>query len=152
MSPLRRRRERADGVGLDHDPRRIAEAGFQEFLAAELREGDVGGDFVAIRAEEAVDHEHRGNGERSGQRAAVAAVDDAAERRAAEAVLADAAVPVEVGVDADEAVVVEGLHDRHPLPRGRPVDGRRDERKRVVAVDHVGSVLADERGDLAVGR
>ena len=97
-----------------------------------------------------MDDEHRGDGEGGGEGIAVAAVDHAAEGRAAKAVFADAAVPVEVGVDADEAVVVEGLHDRHPLPRGRPVDGRRDERKRVVAVDDVWLLTLDDLGDLAI--
>ena len=46
---------------------------------------------------------------------------------------------------------MERLHDRHALLRRRPVDGRGDERERVVAVDDVGSVLADEHGDLTVG-
>lgn len=98
-----------------------------------------------------MDDEHRGNGERGRQRVAVATMEDATERRVSDTGLTDATVAVEIGIDAEKTIVVEGLHDGNALPRGSPVDRRRDERKGIVAVDDVGVVFVDEGGDFAIG-
>ena len=132
-----------DGIGFDDDFGGGAEFGLEEFVASKFGEGDVGGDFVAVGAEEAVDDEHGGNGEGGGKRIAITAVDDAADGGATEAVFADFVVAVEVRVDADEAIVVEGLDDGDTLLCGCPVDGGRDEGEGVVAVDDVGFFVLD---------
>ena len=139
-----------EGVGL-HGYLAGGQAGLHELRFREVGEGDVARHLAAVGAEKTMDEEHRGGGERLRARATVATAADSPPRRAAEAVLADMALAEEVAVQAREAVVVESLHDGHALARGRPVDRRRDQRKRVVAVDDVRLLRSDDRPDLAVG-
>ena len=84
--------------------------------------------------------------------AAVAAVHDRGQReRPAPAVVADVAVAeVEPG-GADLAVVVHRLDHRQAVGVRGAHDPRRDQRVRVVQVQHVRAVLPDERDQVALG-
>ena len=109
-----------------------------EPVAPEVGQGDERIHVAMPGSPRPVDGEHRGDRSRLGPRISIAGVDDRRERDwQTDAVLARCAVPEERRGGADQAVVVQRLHDRCPGRAGCAVNRGRQERQEVVDVDDV---------------
>ncbi len=122
-----------------------------EFLPHELRQHDIGIDFVLPRADGTVQRDHRTD--RRGRSAAllVAAVNDARPgEELVAAILADAPLTIERAHRAHQAIVSQRLHHRNALRPRRVIDGRAEQRKEVLDMQKVAALFAQQLANLPV--
>ena len=101
--------------------------------------------YPDLLQEQSVADQHQGDGGTRSAIVPVAPVQHAVPGdELPEAVFTGPSLAVEKRVGTEQAVVVQRLHHRAGLGARRVVDRRREQRKRVVEVDHVGALLPDQ--------
>src|SRR5580704_1428298 len=95
-------------------------------------------------------HQHQSHRSSLQTRVAIAAMTYASPKLAVDAILAYSAVAVEVGSCTEQAVIVEGLHNRNLMIATGPVNRGRNKWKRVVHMNNIGLPVTKQGGEFAM--
>ncbi len=129
---------RVHEVWLDDDAV-AGETALHKFELGEFRERDVDIDFFVPRAHGAMGGEHGGQRGGLGRALTVATAKNSRPgKRPSEAGFANSSFAHQSGGGAEEPVIVQGLHDGNTGFGACVVNGRRNQRKRIVEVGDVG--------------